>query len=132
MAALPFIPCDTLLLVLRSSRSPSPVTRVDPRLYPDHPPPSPRPSTHYLLPHSFQQRLLEVCGRAHSLDDVQRAVDAVQASGIPTWSLDLISGLPGLDMAAWRESLEATVAARPPHVSVYDLQVSSMRSDRIG
>lgn len=69
------------------------------------------------------QPLLEACGRGHDLADVHAAVEAVHASGMPSWSLDLISGLPGLDLAAWLHSLDAAVAAGPHHVSVYDLQV---------
>lgn len=42
---------------------------------------------------------------------------------VKRWSLDLISGLPGLTPALWRESLEEAVKAAPSHVSVYDLQV---------
>jgi hypothetical protein len=69
------------------------------------------------------QELLEACGRAHSLEDVHRAIEAVQAAGFESWSLDLISGLPHLTPELWQQSLDAAVAARPPHVSVYDLQV---------
>ncbi|EFJ52010.1 hypothetical protein VOLCADRAFT_42214, partial [Volvox carteri f. nagariensis] len=72
---------------------------------------------------AFQQELLEACGRGHDLADVVAAVDAVQAAGMPSWSLDLISGLPGLTAEAWRHSLQRAVAAAPDHVSVYDLQV---------
>jgi oxygen-independent coproporphyrinogen-3 oxidase len=62
------------------------------------------------------------------LSDVYAAIDAVTASGLPSWSLDLISGLPGLKMAGWQHSLEQAVAAGPDHISVYDLQVK-MRVD---
>ncbi|KAF8067246.1 hemW [Scenedesmus sp. PABB004] len=72
---------------------------------------------------SFQQDLLAACGRSHSLADVRAAVEAVRGAGLPSWSLDLISGLPGLDLAGWRHSLEQAIAAGPDHVSVYDLQV---------
>ena len=47
----------------------------------------------------------------------------MRAAAPRSWSLDLISGLPGLTRSAWRESLTAAIAAAPPHVSVYDLQV---------
>ncbi len=55
--------------------------------------------------------------------DVYRAIEAVRASRIRSWSLDLISGLPGLDMDSWRHSLREAIRAGPDHVSVYDLQV---------
>ncbi|GIL72807.1 hypothetical protein Vretimale_4490 [Volvox reticuliferus] len=72
---------------------------------------------------AFQQELLEACGRGHDLPDVLAAVEAVHAAGMPSWSLDLISGLPGLTAEAWRYSLQRAVEAAPDHVSVYDLQV---------
>lgn len=56
-------------------------------------------------------RVLKTAGRAHTVEDARRAIADVQASGVRRWSLDLISGLPGLDPASWRRSLEETVAA---------------------
>ena len=75
--------------------------------------------------HGWQvlQELLQVCGRAHTLQDVHRAVDAMHQAGPPSWSLDLIGGLPDLTLAKWQHSLQSAVAASPPHISVYDLQV---------
>jgi oxygen-independent coproporphyrinogen-3 oxidase len=69
------------------------------------------------------QELLEVCGRSHSLYEVYTAIEAVHAACPPTWSLDLISGLPHLNGERWHESLEQAIDAGPPHLSVYDLQV---------
>lgn len=43
---------------------------------------------------TFQDELLALCGRAHDAADVLRAVEAVHAAGVPSWSLDLMSGLP--------------------------------------
>lgn len=72
---------------------------------------------------SFQEDLLKACGRSHSLADVYAAIEAVTATGLPSWSLDLISGLPGLSLQGWQHSLQQAVAAGPDHISVYDLQV---------
>ena len=69
------------------------------------------------------QALLEACGRAHNLDDVHRAIEAMHAADPPSWSLDLITGLPGLTQEGWEHSLARAIDAAPPHVSVYDLQV---------
>jgi coproporphyrinogen III oxidase-like Fe-S oxidoreductase len=63
------------------------------------------------------------------LSDVYAAIDAVTAAGLPSWSLDLISGLPGLKLAGWQHSLEQAVAAGPNHISVYDLQVPILMFD---
>lgn len=45
-------------------------------------------------PQAFQDELLQLCGRAHDAADVYRAIEAVHAAGVPSWSLDLMSGLP--------------------------------------
>jgi oxygen-independent coproporphyrinogen-3 oxidase len=54
---------------------------------------------------------------------VHAALSAVRAAGFPSWSLDLISGLPRLTEQLWLSSLQQAVAAGPDHISVYDLQV---------
>lgn len=72
---------------------------------------------------AFNDELLKTCGRAHDLSDVYKAIEAVYAADVPSWSLDLMSGLPGLTQDAWEHSLEAAIDASPSHVSVYDLQI---------
>lgn len=72
---------------------------------------------------AFQDELLSTCGRAHDVADIYRAIDAIYAAGVPSWSLDLMSGLPNLTIENWQASVEAVIDASPNHVSVYDLQV---------
>ena len=54
-----------------------------------------------------------------------RALGVVRASGVRSWGLDLIAGLPLLRRATWADTVRAAVAAAPHHVSVYDLQVEA-------
>jgi len=72
---------------------------------------------------SFNAGVLATAGRAHVLEEGHSAITQVKESGIRRWSLDLMSGMPGLTLDMWRHSLEAAVAAAPHHISVYDLQV---------
>eukprot|EP00878_Enallax_costatus_P021508 GHUV01022771.1.p1 GENE.GHUV01022771.1~~GHUV01022771.1.p1 ORF type:complete len:137 (+),score=24.06 GHUV01022771.1:55-411(+) len=74
----------------------------------------------------FQEELLQICGRSHTLADVYAAIDAVKTAGMPSWSLDLISGLPKLTLDKWKYSLDQAIAADPDHISVYDLQVGAL------
>jgi oxygen-independent coproporphyrinogen-3 oxidase len=74
---------------------------------------------------SFDAAMLKACGRAHTVEDVHSALTAVRASGVRTWGMDLISGLPILTPSLWANTLVAAVAAGPHHVSVYDLQVEA-------
>lgn len=69
------------------------------------------------------QELLQTCGRSHSLEDVYAAIEAVKAADFPSWSLDLISGLPKLTLEVWQHSLNEAITADPDHISIYDLQV---------
>lgn len=41
---------------------------------------------------AFDDTLLEACGRAHGLAEVEAALEALQVAGVANWSMDLISG----------------------------------------
>ena len=72
---------------------------------------------------AFQQELLDVCGRGHSVADVYEAVDAIKNAGFENFSLDLISGLPHQSMADWQDSLQKAISLEPKHLSIYDLTI---------
>jgi oxygen-independent coproporphyrinogen-3 oxidase len=72
---------------------------------------------------AWQDPLLQLCGRSHCVADIERSIDLIYQADIQNWSLDLISGLPEQTMAMWQESLAQAIAARPAHLSVYDLIV---------
>ena len=88
---------------------------------------------------SFDADVLKLAGRAHTVQESRAACAAVaealrdaqareaskpkDSRKLFSWSLDLISGLPGLTRDAWRASLAEAVAFSPDHVSVYDLQI---------
>ena len=72
---------------------------------------------------SFDQKVLESCGRAHSAADVERAISDMHAANVDNFSLDLISSLPGVTAELWRETLRKAVSSGCSHVSVYDLQI---------
>ena len=66
---------------------------------------------------AFQQELLDVCGRGHSVAEIYEAVDAIKNAGFENFSLDLISGLPHQSMADWDFSLKEAIALQP-HPSI--------------
>ncbi|CAG9462796.1 unnamed protein product [Pedinophyceae sp. YPF-701] len=72
---------------------------------------------------SFNDAQLEKCGRTHRTAEVFAAIDAVKAAGVPSWGLDLMSGLPGQTLATYQEGLRRAVDAGAHHISCYDLQV---------
>lgn len=72
---------------------------------------------------AFQQKLLDVCGRGHSVAEIYEAVDAIKNAGFENFSLDLISGLPHQSMTDWQESMSKAIALQPKHLSIYDLTI---------
>eukprot|EP00741_Cyanophora_paradoxa_P016596 tig00020930_g16026.t1 len=70
---------------------------------------------------SFDPDLLRACGRAHTAEEGDAALAAMERTGVRNFSVDLISGLPGQTAEAWRASLRAAVASGCTHVSTYDL-----------
>ena len=73
---------------------------------------------------SFDSKILESAGRAHTVDDVTKALELVRSSNFrDNFSIDLISSLPGLSIDLWQDTLEKASASGCSHVSVYDLQV---------
>ncbi len=66
---------------------------------------------------------LESCGRYHRVADVYQAVDWLHQVAMPSWSLDLISGLPHQTLGDWETGLAKAVALHPHHLSIYDLTV---------
>ncbi len=69
---------------------------------------------------SFQKPLLATLERNHDPDDVPRAIELVRPR-FPTWSLDLIFGVPGSTIEQWRDDLETALALDPSHLSCYGL-----------
>jgi oxygen-independent coproporphyrinogen-3 oxidase len=74
---------------------------------------------------SMSAHVLAALGRTHDRANVARAVDAVAASGMPTFNLDLIYGAAGETVDDWRRTVEASLAFEPPHVSAYALTVEA-------
>jgi putative oxygen-independent coproporphyrinogen III oxidase len=74
---------------------------------------------------AFQDNILQLCGRSHTVADIYQAVELIHQGGITNWSLDLISGLPQQTLADWIFSLEAAIKLNPHHISCYDLIIEA-------
>jgi putative oxygen-independent coproporphyrinogen III oxidase len=76
---------------------------------------------------SFDDAVLAALGRRHRATDLQQAIAwlerAHRRGDLRSWSLDLIQGLPGQGLAAWRQQLALAIGSGAPHLSVYDLIV---------
>lgn len=78
---------------------------------------------------SFDDNILESIGRYHRYDDIMESLEIIERvfGDDANYSMDLISGLPGLSLAKWVETLEmaVNVTPKPSHLSLYDLQIES-------
>ncbi|BAZ17595.1 putative oxygen-independent coproporphyrinogen III oxidase [Calothrix sp. NIES-4071] len=72
---------------------------------------------------AFQEELLRLCGRAHTVSDIYAAADLIHFVKVPEFSIDLISGLPNQTLEMWQESLEKAIFLAPTHISIYDLTI---------
>jgi len=79
---------------------------------------------------SFVDREAASVGRLHTRQAVLDDIAHLRAAGIANINLDLIAGLPHQTGESWEVSLEETVAAETPHVSVYLLEVD--QDSRLG
>lgn len=74
---------------------------------------------------SANQDELSLLERQHSFDDVVKAVEWSRVAGIMNLNLDLIFGLPRQGMDSWNTSLEAAMALKPEHLSLYALTLEA-------
>ena len=72
---------------------------------------------------SADDGLLRTLGRPHTFAQAEEAAAAARRARIRNLSLDLIYGLPGQDLAGWKDTLERAAALEPEHLSCYGLKV---------
>jgi oxygen-independent coproporphyrinogen-3 oxidase len=70
---------------------------------------------------SFDPRLLREIGRIHDDADAHAAIAQAQTAGFDEVNLDLMFGLPRQSLAQGLADLETAIAARPSHISWYQL-----------
>jgi len=72
---------------------------------------------------SFHPQDLMLMGRIHDAVEALRVISWARKAGFDNLNLDLIFGIPGQDMARWRQSLEIALGLKPDHISLYALTV---------
>ena len=71
---------------------------------------------------SLRDESLRFLGRDHNSENARRAID-MAASIFPSFSFDLIYGLPGQSLNDWRSELKDALSIAPPHLSLYQLTI---------
>ena len=72
---------------------------------------------------SFDDAMLTFLGRRHDAARVGTAVRDLRERGVQNISIDLMYGLPGQTMTAWRETIARAIDLGIEHVSAYALSV---------
>jgi putative oxygen-independent coproporphyrinogen III oxidase len=70
---------------------------------------------------SFNAQRLEALGRIHSPDETRKAAEELHAAGLDNFNLDLMYALPGQDVTAALDDVEAALELGPAHLSHYQL-----------
>ena len=72
---------------------------------------------------NFEDRILELNGRAHRTPEIGRAYDAARALGFPQINIDLIAGMLGETDANWHTCITRTLAMEPDSVTIYQMEL---------
>ncbi|TNE77433.1 MAG: radical SAM family heme chaperone HemW [Bacteroidetes bacterium] len=72
---------------------------------------------------SFRQKDLDWMNRAHDISDIFLALKNAKEVGIDNITIDLIYGLPEMDLSEWEEQLDQFLELEIPHLSAYCLTV---------
>ena len=72
---------------------------------------------------NFDDRILELNGRAHRSPEIYRVYQHALALGFPQINIDLIAGMLGETDENWRHCIERTLALSPDSVTVYQMEL---------
>jgi oxygen-independent coproporphyrinogen-3 oxidase len=72
---------------------------------------------------SFRNDRLRWMGRAHNAEQALTSIALIARADFRSWTIDLIYGLPGMDLVEWDEQLSIALAHGMPHLSAYCLTV---------
>ena len=70
---------------------------------------------------SFDESVLKLLGRDHSVEESLWAFDRARREGFENIVVDLIWGVPGRSLLSWRREMDRLDTLRPEHVSSYQL-----------
>jgi oxygen-independent coproporphyrinogen-3 oxidase len=74
---------------------------------------------------SLDDTILPRLGRLHSGAGARAAFEAAREAGFDNVSVDLMYGLPGLDLDGWTRAVETVLAWQPEHLSAYGLSLDA-------
>jgi oxygen-independent coproporphyrinogen-3 oxidase len=72
---------------------------------------------------NFDDRVLEINGRAHRSPEIFRAYEFAQSLKFPQVNVDLIAGMLGETDENWQRSVEKTIELAPDSVTIYQMEL---------
>ena len=72
---------------------------------------------------NFDDRLLELNGRAHRSPEIGRAYAFARSLGFPQINIDLIAGMLGETEDNWRACVQTTIDLAPDSVTIYQMEL---------
>jgi oxygen-independent coproporphyrinogen-3 oxidase len=72
---------------------------------------------------NFDDRILELNGRAHRSPEIDRAYAAARALDFPQINIDLIAGMLGETEENWQRCIEKTLALSPDSITIYQMEL---------
>jgi len=72
---------------------------------------------------SFSPELLGFMHRAHTREEALSALKAIEKTGFPSYTADLIYGNPRQSINTLKEDIHTLLSFQPPHVSAYSLTI---------
>ena len=72
---------------------------------------------------NFDDRILELNGRAHRSQEISRAYTFARSVGFPQINIDLIAGMLGETEENWRRCVEKTIELEPDSITIYQMEL---------
>jgi oxygen-independent coproporphyrinogen-3 oxidase len=72
---------------------------------------------------NFDDRILEINGRAHREDEIYRAYNFARKIGFPQINIDLIAGMLGETDENWQRNIEKTIELQPDSITIYQMEL---------
>jgi len=72
---------------------------------------------------NFDDRILELNGRAHRSPEIERAYRFARSLDFPQINIDLIAGMLGETDENWRRCVERTLALAPDSITIYQMEL---------
>lgn len=72
---------------------------------------------------NFDDRILEINGRAHRTKEVYRAYERIRAEGFEQVNIDLIAGMLEETEENWQSNIARTLELQPDSVTIYQMEV---------